>query len=131
MEKADITTILKTNRYSFEDKGEQISVKLCRKYYFTLNFNNDNLIDYKGYILKSYIRLKKNVSLISELNSVILSVLMLILLLFMWNYYIEKIPIFELNIFFVTLLGYCFGVTFVIIKYYMRLHKIKKTLNLS
>jgi hypothetical protein len=130
MRKDEIINNLKTNHYSFKDDSSQIIVKLARKYYLTLNLNNENIINYIDSV-KSSILFRKNIPLKSELYNVIISTIILILLLFLWNHYIEGTSIFILNIFFVTILGYFIEIIVQVIYYYSRLAKIKKLLNLS
>ena len=44
MNKADIICTLKTNNYSFEDKENQVIIRLARRYFLKLYIANDNIV---------------------------------------------------------------------------------------
>ena len=44
MDKSDIISKLKENKYSFKDNGDQIVIKLARRYFFNLYFENNTVV---------------------------------------------------------------------------------------
>ena len=47
MDKSDLIDNLKANNYSFEDKGDQITIKLARRHFLKLYIANDTVVKSK------------------------------------------------------------------------------------
>ena len=132
MNKADIICILKANNYSFEDKGEQIVVKLARRYFLKLYIENDNIVKYED-MLKQFGLLThgKSLKVATKINMIV-----------SWILCILSIAVFCIfaPCFFSTLAGKILIITFAYVMLYPllefwyynnRLSKIKKLLNLN
>ena len=86
MNKADIICNLKANNYSFEDKGEQIVVRLARGFYLNFYLENNSVVKNEAVVKQFGLTDGKNFKTALKINMIVYLVLSLpIVLLCIFN----------------------------------------------
>ena len=130
MKTEDVINILKTNKYSFELKENQVIIRLARKCFFKLYIEDDTIMKYED-ILKQYSLLTYGKSLKVAAKIGIIYLLIFIVLFAIWCFFDPYFFSAGGKYFFIVIAS--MGL-FQLIEFWYhnkRLSKIKKLLNIN
>ena len=130
MDKRNIIYDLETNNYSFEDNGEQVIVKLSRKYFLRLYIENDTVVRNEDRV-KRFNLWTNGKSLKTAAKIDMIGFLMYILLFTLWCILDPNFFSASGKFFFIVISPFMLQALIEFLYCNKRLLKIKKLLNLN
>jgi len=142
MRKNEILEKLNANHYFYKEEESFILISLARNYCLVIEMNNDTIANYKDFFRWNLFLSTRKISLKNitsgnrhsikgRLHAAIIGTLVFLLFSILYNYFIDEVSIFKLNVFFLMAMGYLVAEIIYLSFFFKRLSKIKKLLNLK